>query len=92
MKAFIFPVEHGISMLIFSFWGFCEIKLNFGLFLWRECSILGGKESVRSLLNLPYCPVDRDALLSSSYVNMIGPLAKNCHSFKFVQNRSEIFW
>ena len=39
-----------------------------------------------------YCPVDRDASLSSSYVNMIGSLAKNHHSFKFVQNRSKIYW
>ena len=39
-----------------------------------------------------YCKDDRDASLSSSYVNVIGPLARNCHSFKFVQNRSKIFW
>ena len=39
-----------------------------------------------------YCKDDRDTSLSSSYVNMIGPLAKSCHSFKFVQNRSKIFW
>ena len=39
-----------------------------------------------------YCNDDRDASLSSSYVNIIGTLAKNRHSFKFVQNRSKIFW
>ena len=39
-----------------------------------------------------YCMDDRDASLSSSYVNMIGTLAKNRHSFKYIQNRSKIFW
>ena len=39
-----------------------------------------------------YCKDNQDASLSLSYINMIGPLAKNRHSFKFVQNRSKIFW
>ena len=31
-------------------------------------------------------------LAFSSYVNMIGSLAKERHRFKFVQNRSKVFW
>ena len=53
---------------------------------------IAGLVHFASLLFRTYCKDDRDASLSSSYVNMIGPLAKNCHSFKFVQNRSKIFW
>ena len=39
-----------------------------------------------------YCKDDLYSTFSSLYVNMIGLFAKNCHSFKFVQNRSKIFW
>ena len=31
-------------------------------------------------------------LAFSSYVNMIGSVAKERHRFKFVQNRSKVFW
>ena len=48
--------------------------------------------SLTSVMTFIYCKYDRDSAFSSSYVNMIGPLAKNRHSFKFVQNRSKIFW
>ena len=43
-------------------------------------------------LQFLYCKDDRDSAFSSSYVNMIGLLAKKLHSFKFIQNCSKILW